>query len=95
MQEAASMSSSPRPVTLSDAELDVLLNLARPLDPAMRDPFLRAVAIELARYQPAELGPGLISRVARQMQREFWSPPRVGGTVRRTGPAADPGPPIP
>ena len=85
------MSSLPR--ALSDAELDVLLNLARPLDPAMRDPFLRAVAIELARYQPAELGPGLINRVARQMQSEFWEPPKFAGTTRRTGPAAAIGPP--
>ena len=70
------MSSSPRPIALSDAELDAILNLAQPLDPAMRDPFLRAVAIELARYQPAELGPGLINRVGRLLQKEFWSPPR-------------------
>jgi hypothetical protein len=27
------------------------MSLAQPIDPAMRDPFLRAVAIELARYQ--------------------------------------------
>jgi hypothetical protein len=27
------------PIAFSDAELDVLMNLARPLDPALRDPF--------------------------------------------------------
>jgi hypothetical protein len=68
------MSTLPRPLTLSDAELDVLMNLAQPLDPAMRDPFLRAVAIELARYQSAELGPGLINRVGRLLQRQFLTP---------------------
>jgi hypothetical protein len=32
------------PFSLSDAELDVIMNLAAPLNPVMRDPFLRAVA---------------------------------------------------
>jgi hypothetical protein len=45
--------------SLSDSELDVLMNLTAPLDPLMRDPFLRAVAIELARYKPEAIGPGL------------------------------------
>ena len=60
--------------SLSDSELDVIMNLAQPLDPAMRDPFLRAVAIELGRYQSAEIGPGLINRVGRQLQRQFMTP---------------------
>ena len=46
------------PLAFSDAELDVIMNLAQPLDPVLRDPFLRAVAIELARYQPEAIGPG-------------------------------------
>jgi hypothetical protein len=53
------------PIAFSDAELDVIMNLAAPLDPLMRDAFLRAVAIELARYQSAEVGPGLVNRVGR------------------------------
>ena len=84
-------------MTLTDAELDVLLNLARPLDPAMRDPFLRAAAIELARYQSAELGPGLINRVGRLLQREFWSPPKVtnaGNTGQTNHNRKNLGPPI-
>jgi hypothetical protein len=32
------------PLSLSDAELDAIMNLAAPLNPVMRDPFLRAVA---------------------------------------------------
>ena len=60
--------------SLSNSELDVIMNLAQPLDQAMRDPFLRAVASELARYQPAEIGPGLINRVARPLQRQFLTP---------------------
>jgi hypothetical protein len=39
------------------------MNLAQPLDPAMRDPF-----------QSAELGPGLINRVGRLLQRQFLTP---------------------
>jgi hypothetical protein len=58
-------------LSLSDQELDVLMTLAAPLDPAMRDPFLRAVAIELGRYQPEAIGPGLVSRVGRELQRQF------------------------
>ena len=40
----------------------------------MRDPFLRAVAIELARYQPEAIGPALINRVGRELQRQFLTP---------------------
>ena len=62
------------PLSFSDDELDVVLNLAAPLDPVMRDPFLRAVAIELARYPSEAIGPGTLNRVGRQLQREFLRP---------------------
>ena len=55
----------PQPLALSDQELDALMNFAQPLDPMMRDPFLRAVACELARHKPEAIGPGLVSRVGR------------------------------
>ena len=45
------------PFSFSDAELDVIMNLAQPIDPAVRDPFLRAVAIELERHPPEAIGP--------------------------------------
>ena len=70
------------PLAFSDAELDVIMNLAQPLDPELRDPFLRAVAIELARYQPADLGPGLVSRVGRSLQRQFLVTPALGAVPR-------------
>jgi hypothetical protein len=57
-------------LSLSDAELDIVFNLTRPLEPQLRDPFLRAVALELARYEA--IGPGLIFRVGKQLQREFF-----------------------
>jgi hypothetical protein len=60
------------PLAFSAAELDVLTKLAASLDPELRDPFLRAVAIDLARYRPAERSPGLVNRVGKQLlQREF------------------------
>jgi hypothetical protein len=62
-------------LSLSDQELDVLMNLAKPLDPQLRDPFLRSVATELARYP--EVGPGLIFRIGKQLQREFFRAPSV------------------
>ena len=70
------------PIAFSDAELDVIMNLAQPLDPAMRDPFLRAVAIELARYQPEAIGPGLINQVGRSLQRQFMTAPSLGAVPR-------------
>jgi hypothetical protein len=69
-------------LSLSDSELDVLMNLAAPLDPLMRDPFLRAVAIELGRYQPAEIGPGLLNRVGRKLQRQYMGTPSLGAVPR-------------
>jgi hypothetical protein len=60
-------------LSLSDDELQILFDLARPLEPALRDPFLRACAAALSKYP--ELGPGLVSRVVRSLQREFLRPP--------------------
>jgi hypothetical protein len=63
-----------QPVSLSDSELDVILDLARPLDPIMRGPFLEAVAKVLVQYRSDELGPGLINRLVKPLQRQFLSP---------------------
>jgi hypothetical protein len=69
-------------LSLSDDELDVLVNLAQPLDPQMRDPFLRACAIELGRHRPEALGPGLVSRVGRELQRQFMTTAAIGPVAR-------------
>ena len=58
-------------LSLSDAELQIILSLAEPLDPTVRDPFLRAIASQLATHKPEEIGPGLVTRIARTLQREF------------------------
>ena len=70
------------PLAFSDAELDVIMNLAQPLDPVLRDPFLRAVAIELARYQPEAIGPG-----ADQPSRPQPTAAVLGGAGARCGAA--------
>jgi hypothetical protein len=46
---------------------------ARPLDPDLRDPFLRAVANALQGREV--IGPGLVARVCAELQREFFHPP--------------------
>ncbi len=66
------------PLSLSDSELECLTRLAAPLELAMRDPFLRAVAHELGHYRPDEIGAGTVHRVARSLQREFYVAPAPG-----------------
>ena len=56
---------------LDDQALMVLKELAYPLEEPLREPFLRSVAYELAQYKPEQIGPGLVMRVARPLQREF------------------------
>jgi hypothetical protein len=58
-------------LSLSDAELQIVLALAEPLDPTVRDGYLRAIAAQLASRKPDEIGPGLVSRIGRALQREF------------------------
>jgi hypothetical protein len=59
------------PVKLTDDELDAVMSAARPLPIEMRDPFLHAVAIELAGYQV--VGPGIVHQVCREQQRIFMN----------------------
>jgi hypothetical protein len=72
-------------ISLSDAELTAVLDackpLCKPLRPGDRDPFLRALAQELGR-EP-QLGPGVIHRVARNLQRQFFDPPDLSGIVSK------------
>jgi hypothetical protein len=56
-------------VSLSDDELTVITDLARPLPPASRSAFLAAVVEEASKY--AVLGPGLIARIAAGVQKTF------------------------
>ena len=63
----------PRMLKLTDSELDQVYAAARPLDVDLRDAFLRAVANALAGQQT--IGPGLVARTCRELQRQFFDPP--------------------
>jgi hypothetical protein len=59
------------PLALDEQALAVLQAMARPLEPPLREPFFRSVTNELAHYAPEQIGPGLVARIARPLQREF------------------------
>jgi hypothetical protein len=51
------------------------VEVCRPLPPPSRDWFLRLLAVELEKHR--EIGPGLIHRRARDLQKQYLSPPRT------------------
>ena len=76
----------PTPLHLSDEEMDLLLAPAAPIDQRQRTQFLTevtaAIEEEAAR---TSVGPGLVHRVARTVQRRFFDPPQLpnaGKTAR-------------
>jgi stage V sporulation protein SpoVS len=87
------MSSEPIPLKLSDSQMSAILQACAPLARPDRDAFVCALA-NVLRSELQPLGDGAVHRAVRALQREFFRPPRVAGTVRRTGPASDPGPAI-
>jgi len=60
---------------IQDDEMTLITDAARPLAVKDRDPFLHALAAELAKY-PA-VGPGLIHRLIRETQKQFFDPPNL------------------
>jgi hypothetical protein len=75
------------PISLSAGDQAAIEHAARPLDPRQRDAFVAACmsALEGA----PELGPGVVHRVIRATQRQFWDPPMtckgvVGHSVSRS-----------
>jgi hypothetical protein len=72
------------PLRLSDDELNAVMAAARPIDVSRRDAFLQRVAVTLQGCN--EIGPGVVYRVAAQVQREFFDPPdlsHAGGRMPR------------
>ncbi|MGA8294941.1 MAG: hypothetical protein WB820_21150 [Rhodoplanes sp.] len=65
---------------LTSDQADTVLRAARPLQSADYDAFLQDVTEALAGCP--ELGPGIVHRVCRDIQRKYWDPPH-----RTTGPA--------
>ncbi|MGO4506017.1 hypothetical protein AB4Z51_03285 [Bradyrhizobium sp. 2TAF36] len=68
-------------ISLTDDELGIVMEAAKPLQPHQRSAFLADVADELARYP--ELGPGVIHRVTAKLQREHMNPPRYRNGVTK------------
>jgi hypothetical protein len=64
------------PIRLTDSELDAVMAAARPIPIERRDAFLQQVAVTLQGCN--EIGPGVVYRVAAQVQREFFDPPDLG-----------------
>jgi hypothetical protein len=73
-----SIPSPPRPLALTDQQLDAIHRAAWPLAPTDRAPFLELVAAKLSE-RPELLGDGYVARVCIECQRRFWSPPTLGG----------------
>jgi hypothetical protein len=76
-----SIPSPPRPLALTDQQLDAIHRAAWPLAPRDRGPFLAEVAAKLSEH-PELLGDGHVARVCVECQRRFWSPPAINGSDR-------------
>jgi hypothetical protein len=61
------------PLKLTDTELAIVFDAARPLEVANRDAFLQAVTERLAALP--HLGDGLVFQICREVQRDHWEPP--------------------
>jgi hypothetical protein len=61
------------PLSLSDDQMDAVMRAAAPLHPADRSLFLQRIAERLRGVEV--LGDGLVARIAREVQREFFRPP--------------------
>jgi hypothetical protein len=59
------------PLQLNDEEMQAVLAAAAPIAFGERDRFLRELADELAQHSKFEIGPGLVHRLAGQLQRTF------------------------
>jgi hypothetical protein len=69
----------PRPIALTDEQLDAVMRAAQPIAPVNRSAFLQAVASAL---RDREIGDGAVYLAICQAQRQLWRPPvleRAGG----------------
>lgn len=66
--------STSRPISLSDEELTIIMNICSPLQPQERSALLAKLAEHL-RGARAEIGPGGLHRLARELLRQVWRPP--------------------
>jgi hypothetical protein len=63
------------PLSLSDDQMDAVMRAAAPLHPADRSAFLERMAERLRGIEV--LGDGLVARIAREVQREFFRAPEL------------------
>ena len=63
----------PQPISLTDSELDAVMNACRPLAPHERDRFLKAVAQAIVNLP--ERGPGSVCRAIHATFRTYYDPP--------------------
>ena len=70
------------PLSLSTEEMDLLLELAQPIDYQHRAAFLAAVTAEIEASGQAG-GPGVVHRVGRVVQRRFFDPPVLASAGRK------------
>ena len=67
-----------QPLELNDNEMTILRRLAEPLDQQRRTQFLQEVAAELeAKRLAGEIGEGAVHRLARDLQRKYFTPPQL------------------
>ena len=66
------MSNADNVVALTDEQLAIIMEAARPLEPERRSAFLEAVAAELAAIPREQRGVGTVARVVRAVQRDHY-----------------------
>jgi len=71
----ADMSNADNVVALTDEQLAIIMEAARPLEPERRSAFLEAVAAELAAIPREQRGVGSVARLVRQVQLEHYGAP--------------------
>ena len=69
-------------ITLTDSDLSIIYRAAGPLGDD-RDAFIHMVVVEVSRL--GDLGPGLVFRVARAAQKQFFVPPIADGLGNKFG----------
>jgi hypothetical protein len=63
----------PAPLALTDAQITIVMQLARPLSPDQRTAFVELLVAKLNGHR--EIGDGALYQVCRDLQRELFSPP--------------------
>ena len=64
-------------VSLSDDEMQAVMELAAPVCPHDRGRFLWSIADELSGYPPERRGPGLVRQIALRHQQRLLSEPAL------------------